>query len=135
MPRITSVCFAALLVSSVVSAKEALPIHVEIDHGAVLYELSNVRGNIDKLLDTLRRKAVPNQEVLDHSVAVVLANKNVSIADLQNLRSLLQQYGFLDIRFFTYWDDKKRMSELTFGKNAVPFTGDASELKRLIENP
>lgn len=125
---------ACLLLSTVACAKDVLPIHLETSKGAVVYTVGEQSGDASKLLETLRKTAVPNQEALDRTIAVVIASKQVKVADLQEVRALLQKYGFLEIRFFTYWEDKQRMSEVSFGNKALPFTLDAGDLKKRLED-
>src|ERR1700741_526723 len=104
MLRDSMVCIALILVGSVAWGRDALPIVVEVDHGVVTYQVAEDRGSIEHLVSTLRAKVVPDQPSLDNTDVYVVASKQASIADLQRLRAVLQKYGFLKIRFFTYWD-------------------------------
>lgn len=102
----------------------------EVHHGHVTYEAEGKRSDLDGVISLLRNRATRTGIGPHDDVAFVLVSNNLTIAQVQALYSTLQAYGFREIKVLVYAPEKVRLSELSVGSKAVPFSKDSGELMR-----
>jgi hypothetical protein len=114
-----------VLLLSCKNEAEAIVILMEQKKGGANYKVGLQSFTSERLYDYLSKSIIKNGE---KNSAILIAHESISIADIINMRGVLQKIGFKSIRYFYYDDDKRMMAEFSFGKAAIPFSVDPEAL-------
>jgi biopolymer transport protein ExbD len=120
-------CFATSVIVSCSSFSannkdNLIVILVKVENGKETYEISSEQISIVRLKTKLREHLEAGG---DSCQVIVLAHRNVSFSNLNNLRGLVWKVGLKNIRYFYYNEDTQMMLELFFSNKAIPFSKES----------
>jgi hypothetical protein len=125
--------FIVLLLSGPVVAQEKGNIIVaELSGGRVVYEVDGKRRNLVGLLGLFRERVRQTGILPKDDIAIILASKNLSILQIQNLCSALQAFGFSEIHLFGFASEKTILQKLELDPRVIPFTTARAPLMKAI---
>lgn len=128
MVKVILLLIGTVLCSTLLAEERGTVIIADIRSSKVEYEVEGTWRNLDGAIAALRERA-SNTGIGPYSdVAIVLANRQLTLEQIQILKSALQAYGFREIRYFSYGSDRNLLRGFSFAQDTIPFTTDRAQL-------
>lgn len=109
------------------AAEDGLIISVAPKSDGTLFEYKGKHKDVAGLIDAIRKNVV-DERTLDHGSVIVLAHRNATLHQLNNLTGALRKFGFLNILFFAVDGQKERMQEIHFAVDPIPYSQDVATI-------
>lgn len=112
----TMLCYSAIGADA---KKPPISIMLEPIRGKKVYRLESKVVSSENLLGALNPLILARGS---EASVIVLVHESTSIADLKNLRGIIEKAGFSNIKYFHFADAKEKMAEIIMVRPAVPFS-------------